>query len=136
MSDYTLIGGTFVTVIVTSLWFFGSALFARFNSPEYTKQEEEFFERLHTPVVVSDPEETRKIDYAQLNTVAWLSMPYGAFVMLLAAIPNRIEGRFAFIGCGVLIVGVGLLLRWKAKKLMRTDAAKTPAANPPGPVSF
>ena len=127
MSDYKLIGGTFVVVIVTSLWFFGSALFARFNSPEYTKQEEEFFERLHTPVVVSDPEQTRKIDYAQLNTVAWLSIPYGIFVMLLAAIPNPIEGRLAFIGCGGLIVGVGLLLKWKAKKLVQPPASKNNA---------
>ncbi|HTX21929.1 MAG TPA: hypothetical protein VMD27_08760 [Candidatus Aquilonibacter sp.] len=127
MADYTLIGGTFVTVIATSVWFLSSALFAQFNSPEYTKQEEEFFERLHTPVVISDPEQTRKIDYAQLNTVAWLSIPYGGFVMLLAAIPNPFEGRLAFICCGVLIVGVGLLLRWKGKKLAPPPASKNGA---------
>ena len=122
ISDYKLIGGTLVSVAVCSLWFVGTTLFARFNAPEYTKQEDEFFDRLHTPVI-SNPEETRKIDHAQLNTVSWLSIPYGGFVVLLALIPNPFLGRLSFIVSGGLIVGVGLLLRWKAKKLAAAPAS-------------
>jgi SSS family solute:Na+ symporter len=129
ISDYTLIGSTFVNVIVGSLWFFGTALFSRFNSPEYTKQEDEFFERLNTPVV-ADPEQSRRIDLAQLNTLSRLCLPYGAFVMLLAAIPNSLEGRMSFIVSGGLIVFVGLLLRWKAKRRGRLSAPKE--SSPPG----
>ena len=123
--DYILIGGTLINVVVCSLWFLGTALFARYNSRAYTEQEENFFERLHTPVVTK-PEETRKIDYAQLNTLSWLSIPYGGFVMLLAAIPNPLEGRLSFIVSGGLIASVGLLLRWRARRLARQDTAAQP----------
>ena len=130
MDDYRLIGGTIMNVAVCSLWFLGTALFARFNSPEYTRQEEEFFQRLRTPVV-SDPQQTRKIDYAQLNTLSWLCIPYGSFVMLLAAIPNPLAGRFGFIASGGLIAGIGLLLRWKARSLAAKDRASARASNRP-----
>jgi len=128
--DYILIGGTIINVVACSLWFLGTALFARFNPPEYVKQEEEFFKRLHTPVT-SDPEQTRKIDFAQLNTLSWLSIPYGGFVMLLAAIPNPLEGRLSFIVSGGLIVIVGLLLRWRAQTL----AARTGGGAPTQPAA-
>ncbi|HTQ30815.1 MAG TPA: hypothetical protein VMI53_06355 [Opitutaceae bacterium] len=120
MNDYKLIGGTAVSVMACSLWFIATALFARFNSPEYTKQEEEFFKRLHTPIV-ADPGQTRSIDLAQVRTLSRLCIPYGGFVMLLAAIPNPLEGRLSFIVSGGLIVGIGLLLRWRAAALVRQE---------------
>jgi SSS family solute:Na+ symporter len=116
IANYTLFGSTLVNVFVGSVWFLGTALFARFNSSEYTKREEEFFERLHAPVV-SDPAQSKLMDMAQLQTLSKLCLPYGAFIMLLAAIPNPLGGRLCFIFSGGIIVGIGLLLRWKANRL-------------------
>ncbi len=118
-ADYALIGGTLVNVVVCSLWFLGTTFFAKRNAPEYTKQEEDFFERLNTPVV-SSPEQTRHIDFAQLNTLSWLCIPYGAFIMLLGAIPNPLEGRLGFVFSGSIIVGVGAILRRKGRRLKAT----------------
>ncbi|HWZ96092.1 MAG TPA: hypothetical protein VNW30_12925 [Opitutaceae bacterium] len=129
IADYTLIGSTVINVVVGSLWFLGTALFARFNPAEYNKQEEEFFERLHTPVL-SDPAQAKLMDMAQLQTLSKLCLPYGGFIMLLAAIPNPLGGRLCFIFSGGMIVGVGLLLRWKASRLALLY--KPMAADQPG----
>jgi SSS family solute:Na+ symporter len=123
MNDYKLIGGTIVSVVLGSLWFLGTALFARFNSLEYTKKEKAFFERLQTPVV-SDPGQSKQMDLAQLRTLSKLCLPYGGFIMLLAAIPNPLGGRLSFIFSGGMIVGIGLLLRWKAKQLEPSPSRK------------
>jgi len=131
IADYTLIGSTIINVVVCSLWFLGTALFARVNSPAYNKQEEEFFERLHTPVA-SDPVQSKLMDLAQLETLSKLCLPYGGFIMLLAAIPNPLGGRLSFIFSGGMIVGIGLLLRWKANRLALLY--KPAAAAPPAPV--
>jgi hypothetical protein len=57
------------------------------------------------------------MDMAQLETLSKLCLPYGGFIMLLAAIPNPLGGRLCFIFSGGVIVGIGLLLRWKASRL-------------------
>ena len=49
-------------------------------------------------------------------------MAYGIFVMLLAIIPNSGLGRLAFLGCGGIVCGVGLLLLRASKKI---EAATT-----------
>jgi Na+/proline symporter len=116
IANYTLFGSTLVNILVGSVWFLGTSLFARFNPPEYNKQEEEFFEQLHTPVV-SDPAQAKLMDMAQLQTLSKLCLPYGGFIMLLAAIPNPLGGRLCFVFSGGMIVGIGLLLRWKASRL-------------------
>jgi SSS family solute:Na+ symporter len=126
LDNYKVIGGTIVSVVSCSLWFVGTALFARFNSPAYNKQEEEFFERLHTPVT-SDPAQAKLMDMAQLQTLSKLCLPYGGFIMLLAAIPNPLGGRLSFIFSGGMIVGIGLLLRWKANRLARLYKPMAPA---------
>ena len=48
--------------------------------------------------------------------VGWLCVAYGGFVLLLALIPNPLIGRLAFIGCGALVVGVGALLLFTARR--------------------
>ena len=116
MADYRLIGGTFVNVIAGSLWFLGTALFARSSSSAYAKREEEFFQRMRTPVV-ADAQQSQAMDLTQLRTLSRLCIPYGIFVMLLAAIPNPPSGRLGFILSGGLIVGVGLLLCRRARGL-------------------
>jgi SSS family transporter len=123
MADYDLIGGTIVNVVVGSLWFLGAAMFARYNSAEYTRREGEFFERIGTPVV-ANPEESRPMDLAQLRTLSRLCIPYGGFVALLAAIPNPLSGRLSFVLSGGLILGIGLLLRWRARRLALSSARK------------
>jgi solute:Na+ symporter, SSS family len=114
---YNFFAVMFIGVIVMSLWFFFTLLFAKNNSQDYNEQVDELFDNMNTPVI-TDPEKTKAMDYAQLNMLSKLALPYGVFVMLLAFIPNDITGRFYFILVGAMITLVGWMLKKAAKKKM------------------
>lgn len=115
VDEYLFFSSLFLNVIISSLWFIGTSYFAKYNKEEYTLQEEKFFKQMNDPVVTND-EETKVMDKKQLQTLSRLSIPYGSFVILLALIPNDFNGRICFVFAGGLILGVGFLLRKKAKK--------------------
>jgi uncharacterized membrane protein YedE/YeeE len=41
---------------------------------------------------------------------------YGGFILLLTAIPNRFNGRLAFLFCGGMMFGVGWVLFGTGKR--------------------
>jgi Na+/proline symporter len=116
MDEYLFFTSLFLNVIVSSLWFLGTTFFARWNSKEYTAREDAFFERLNRPVI-SRPEETRVMDRAQLRTLGVLGIPYGLFVVLLAAIPNPLSGRLGFILSGGIITAIAGILFQASRKI-------------------
>ena len=61
-----------------------------------------------TQPVVSDPARTHAIDRTQLKTLGMLGIPYGGFMVLLAAIPNPLTGRLAFVFSGGAILLISL----------------------------
>jgi solute:Na+ symporter, SSS family len=115
-----------LNVVVGSLWFLGTTLFARFNKPAYEEQVAVFFERINSPVV-SDPAKTRALDRAQLRTLGILGLPYGGFVVLLALVPNSLLGRlcFVFVGGGMLLIS-GILLA-ASRRMQRQAVAQARA---------
>lgn len=117
LDEYLFFTSLLMNVVISSLWFLGTTYFAKYNKPEYTAQEEEFFERMNTPVITK-AEDTKAMDRAQLKTLSKLSIPYGSFVLLLALIPNDFNGRMCFVFAGGLILVIGLILRWKANKIV------------------
>ena len=121
----------FLNVGIASLWFVGTTLFARFNSPAQNNRVDAFFERLNRPVI-SDPRETRVMDRAQLRTLGVLGFPYGGFVVLLAAIPNPPAGRLSFLFCGGAIIAVSFILFQASKRLSVPAATSVPAPPPRG----
>ncbi len=112
---YMLIVSMFFGVTIMSLWFLGTLYFGKYNTAEYNTQVDEVFANMHTPVI-TDPEKTKAMDYAQLRMLARLAFPYGVFVFLLALIPNGIGGRLCFSFIGAMIAGVGWLLHRAAQK--------------------
>lgn len=101
----------FGNVIVGSAWFAGTALFWNRTSPAYKADIETFFTRLNTPVDFDREEGAHNANDAQQQAaIGWLSLAYGGFVILLALIPNAAVGRLAFLGCGGLVLGIGLAL--------------------------
>jgi len=116
-------------VIVSSLWFLGTTFFARYNTAQDTAREDTFFERLNSPVI-SKPEETRVMDRAQLRTLGVIGIPYGSFVMLLAAIPNPLSGRLSFLVSGGIIAGIGAILFRASQRIQlpaQVEARPVPA---------
>jgi SSS family solute:Na+ symporter len=101
----------FGNVLVGSAWFVSTKLFWRRTAPAYQAAIDTFFTRLNTPVDFAREEGAHAAnDDRQSAAIGWLCLAYGAFVLLLAAIPNPLAGRLAFIGCGSLVTIIGWLL--------------------------
>ncbi len=101
----------FGNVVLGSVWFLCTTLFWKTGSAEHRAGVESFLARLDRPIDFAAEEGAAAAnDSRQSVAVGSLCAAYGGFVMLLAAIPNPLPGRLAFLGCGGLVVIVGLLL--------------------------
>ena len=101
----------FGNVGICSAWFLGTKLFWSATSAAHRAQVGEFFTRLDTPVDFAREEGAASAnDSRQESVVGWLCVAYGAFVALLALIPNPALGRIAFLACGGIVLGIGALL--------------------------
>lgn len=105
----TTIGGT---VIVGSSWYFFTSLFYKKAPLEEQERIETFFTNLITPV---DKHGVAGVQTSIYKLLGGLCMVYGGFILLLMAIPNRFNGRLAFLFCGGVMFGVGAVL-WIASK--------------------
>lgn len=106
----------FGNVGVCTTWFFATKLFWSFTAPATRERIADFFTRLDRPVDFAREEgEHAANDARQSSVVGWLCVAYGGFVALLAVIPNPGLGRIAFIGCGLLVAGIGGVLLWSAR---------------------
>lgn len=101
----------FANVVIASAWFIGSKVFWSRCSPEYRSRVQDFFTRMNTPIDFDREEgEGAANDQQQSSAVGWLSLAYGAFVCLLALIPNPLTGRLSFLFCGGVVLLIGWLL--------------------------
>jgi len=114
--EYLFFTSLILNVVVASLWFLGTCLFAR-KDGELTREQSAFWDRTRQPVI-ADPEASRAMDRAQLRTLSRMCIPYGSFVMLLCVVPNPLAGRLCFVFAGGMIVVIGLILRHAAKKIV------------------
>ncbi len=107
----------FGNVIVAGAWFCLTTLFWNRTAAASRAQVEAFFARLETPVNFAAEEGAAAAnDERQSAAVGWLALAYGAFVVLLALIPNSPIGRLAFAGCGSLVLLVGAALVFAARR--------------------
>jgi SSS family transporter len=107
----------FGNVAIGSAWFIGTKLFWNRTTSLYRAETTAFFLKLNTPVNFATEEGAgASNDTQQSKAVGRLCLAYGSFVALLAFIPNPWPGRLAFIGCGLLVLIVGLLLTRSAKQ--------------------
>ena len=113
--DYLYFVPVFVNVLICTAWFFFTSLFYKGSSEEHKQRVDNFFEAMRTPIDF-DKEIGAGKDSVQSKTLGILCLIYGGFVTLMAAVPNPISGRLAFLFCGGLIGGVGLVLYRASKK--------------------
>jgi SSS family solute:Na+ symporter len=113
-------------VVIAGGWFFFTTFFYRFSSPDHQSRIEELTERLLTPVESHGFYASEQVIY---RLVGWLSVSFGAFILLLILIPNPLLGRMCFVFCGGLItlVGVVLLAVGKRQKNRGAVAIQQPA---------
>lgn len=115
-SDLSLVLGVVINLTIGSAVYLGSTIFYKEPTPERKKEVDGFFEDLSTPVEASETG-SEAVDSSQGKALGVLSMIYGGFVFLLAAIPNPMVGRFAFMFCGsvLLVIGYALARTGKGK---------------------
>lgn len=107
--------GIFANLITCSSWFFLSMLYWK-RIPEKRRQEIEAFNtRMRTPIKTEESE-SKTTDYKQARLMGRVAMSFGAFILLLILIPNPPSGRIAFLFCGGVVFGVGLLLRRTSRR--------------------
>jgi SSS family transporter len=111
---WTVAAGLFSVVLVAGAWFFFACRFWPSVPAADRARIEEFNDRMRTPV-----DFTREMgagsDFRQGRLLGGLCLAYGAFVALLALLPNPFVGRLGFLFCAAVLAGVGLALRRAAR---------------------
>ena len=115
-SYWTVVAGLFMNVGVGTAWFLASRAFWRASSSDYRERVEKFFVQLRTPIDFQR-EIGEESDNAQAAVLGMLCLYYGAFITVLAAIPNPPIGRLGFVFCGGVVVLIGLALRRAARRV-------------------
>jgi SSS family transporter len=117
--DFLLMITTILNIIVTSIWFLGTVIYAKyFMTEEKFEDEIKFFKKMNDPII-TDPNVTYDMDIAQLRTLSKICFPYGGFIVLLTLIPNDLTGRLCFVFTGGVILIIGFALRWKAAQIKK-----------------
>ncbi|MGK0241051.1 MAG: SSS family solute:Na+ symporter [Candidatus Pelagisphaera sp.] len=107
-SDLTMILGVVINLTVGSSFFLFSTRFYKEPQGKRAEEVDTLFHNLNTEVVSGS--EVSEVDRSQSKALGILSAIYGAFVGLMAVLPNPISGRLAFAFCGsvLLLIGWGL----------------------------
>jgi Na+/proline symporter len=102
--------GVFTILGAGVAWFAFTKLFYRHESAGQKAAIDTFCHNLATPVDYEKEESAAPTDDKQSWLIGWLCIPYGAFVVLLALIPNPMVGRLAFVFCGGVVSLIGWML--------------------------
>lgn len=102
--------------------------FWRVTTTAYRHQVQEFFTRMHTPIDF-EREVGEATDRSQLRVVGAFALAQGAFVCLLALLPNPMSGRLMILAVGGSVVLCGAAL-WLAGRGMRRRSPASAAAKP------
>jgi len=112
-TDITLAVSTISIVVICSVWFFATAWFYRFSSPEHHQRIDRFIQNLQTPIDAKK-DGIANLDQAIYRLIGGLCEVYGCFILLLMLIPNSPQGRLCFLFCGGTILVLGIVLRSKS----------------------
>jgi len=115
MTQFSLIATAFGVGGICVAWFFFTSLFYESSPAAYKEQVEEFFGRLKTPIEDLTEDQVKE-NHKVVGAIGMLCIIFGSFVLLLIAIPNPLEKRFAFVFCGGIVFLVGWLLRRVSKR--------------------
>jgi Na+/proline symporter len=132
-SDWAQASGIILNIIVGSVWFVLTPLFARTRSSEEIARVDRFFEEMRTPVDFEREEKSTGSDHIQSQTMGLLCLIYGGFITLLALIPNPLVGRASFLFCGLIMFTIGGVLHRSGKRGLAADTQPGGSLDPDRP---
>ena len=100
----------FANIVICSSWFLLTSLWWKRLPATRREEIESFNDRMRRPITDTEITGTAT-DYHQAHMMGRVAIGFGAFVLLLALIPNPMLGRLAFLFCGGCVLGIGVLLR-------------------------
>jgi len=115
-SEFATFAPVLADLVVCSIWFFGTSFFFDRSSAGHRENVEDFFKKLATPI---DAVREGIADYDQViyRMIGGLCLVYGAFVLLLMAIPQpAAKKRLCFLFIGGTIFALGALLYAKSRR--------------------
>lgn len=119
LSDLNIAITTGLLSVACTSWYFASMLFYKWETKAYEQRVDAFFSEMNTPITEKEQREERESDSRQYRVLGRLCLVYGVFVMLLNLIPNSWESRMYISFCGLLILGVGGILRAIGTRIRR-----------------
>ena len=112
-ADMNLILTLAAHVFITAGFFSLTSLFYKEDKDRYKLERENFFEDFETTFIADEAQD--EYDRQQRNKLGAMVMIMGAGVVLMSLIPNPLWGRLIFVGCALVILSVGYLLRRTAR---------------------
>jgi Na+/proline symporter len=126
VTQYYLFATVAAVTVVCVSWFFFTGRFYESSPAEYKQSVEEFFARLRKPIEDLTEEQVKE-NHRIVGAIGRLCMIFGAFVLLLIAIPNPPNKRIGFVVCGGSVFVVGWLLNLFSKRKERGTRATPPS---------
>lgn len=126
-SFYFYMASVLSIVVIAGGWYLLTTLFYQTSSAASQERDAAFFERMNTPLI--DPEDTDETaaldqrDAQQRALLGKLCLVYGGCIMLMALIPNPLEGRLCFLFCGGVVAVTGACLRAGAARAAREGSS-------------
>ncbi|MFA0413311.1 transporter [Vibrio renipiscarius] len=125
-SDLKVAVGLIGHLVFTAGFFALSTLFYKPLPEKRQNDVDRFFDNLETPLV-ADSTEQKKLDNKQRHMLGSLIAVSGVGVMTMALLPNLFWGRMIFVFCGVIVLGVGVLLMKAVDSKVDAEAASETA---------
>ncbi|PTX92340.1 hypothetical protein [Opitutus sp. ER46] len=126
-SDVLLAVTVLGTLLVGTLVFFGSTFWYRRTGDGERARVEAMFLKLRTPLTPAPATGGAGSEAGVYRLLGLLCLVYGAFVLLLMAIPNGLVGRLCFLFVGGTIGGAGAVLYAISRR--KSGAGPAPAVN-------
>lgn len=100
-------------LVITAGFFCLTSLFYKEENDPYKEQTDDFFKDLVKPVIADDEQDD--YDRQQRNKLGSMVIYMGCGIVLMILIPNPWWGRLIFVGCALIILGTGFLLKKSAR---------------------
>ncbi|MCQ8849110.1 transporter [Alteromonas stellipolaris] len=101
-------------LVITAGFFCATALFYNPEKDAHKAETERFFKDVETPVIADFEQDD--YDRQQRNKLGVMVIIMSAGMLVMMLIPNPLWGRLMFLGCAVIMLAIGLLLKHSAKK--------------------